>query len=392
MPRDGGGGTLGIDAHRRVGGVTVDPRNLPEMPELMIAGPAELHEKDLALLGHQVIAHFGDAWTEIHRQTLDLLGELLGAEDPYLIPGTGTTCLDAGVLNLFEAGQRVVVANTGFFGTRLMEVARCHHLEVTEVPVDVGAPIDPQRIAAALHGADGLLTVHVETATGVRHPVEEIARVARDAGAVYLVDGIASVGGELVNVESMGIDALVTGTQKGLESPPGLGVLALSSRGRERVGRRSAGPESWYLDLQVWDKYRTEWASWHPHPVTMPTNLVLVLASSLRRILETGVESWVARRAELAKHLREGLRNLGLEPVPRPGWEANLVVAAWAEEPAAIQRHLLQEEGIMISGGLVPTMGKAIRIGLMGRTATEEMVDKVVRGVGTALAVRSPRD
>ena len=158
------------------------------------------------------------------------------------------------------------------------------------------------------------------------------------------------------------------------------------------MGRRSAGPESWYLDLQVWDKYRTEWAAWHPHPVTMPTNLVLVLASSLRRILETGVESWVAKRAELAKHLREGLRNLGLEPVPQPGWEANLVVAAWAEDPAAIQRHLLQEEGIMISGGLVPTMGKAIRIGLMGRTATEEMVDKVVSGVGTALAVRRARD
>ncbi|MFN2489087.1 MAG: alanine--glyoxylate aminotransferase family protein [Actinomycetota bacterium] len=363
----------------------IDPRKLPAMPELMIAGPVELHDEDLEVLGHQVIAHYGDLWTALHRETLGLLEQLLGARRPYLIPGTGTTCLDAGVLNLFEAGQTVVVANTGFFGNRLMEVAAAHHLEVVEVPVEVGAPADPERIEAALDGADGILTVHVETATGVRHPIEDIAALARSADVIYMVDGIASVGGELADVEAMGIDALVTGTQKGLETPPGLGVLALSERGRERVLARSARPESWYLDLGVWDRYRAEWASWHPHPVTMPTNLVLALASSLRRILETGLDGWVARRAELAKRCREGLRELGLQPVPHPGVESNLVVAAWADDPAAIQRHLLEHEGIMISGGLEPTMGRAIRIGLMGRTATEEMVDRVLGGVESAL-------
>jgi alanine-glyoxylate transaminase/serine-glyoxylate transaminase/serine-pyruvate transaminase len=369
----------------------IDPRNLPEMPELMIPGPVELHDEDLAVLGRQVVAHYGAAWTELHDETIAALGELLGAEQPYLIPGTGTTCLDAAVLNLFEAGQRVVVANTGFFGNRLMEVACCHHLEVVEVPVEVGEPADPARIAESLDGAEGVLTVHVETATGVRHPIEEIAAVAHDAGVVYAVDGIASVGGELANVEAMGLDALVTGTQKGLEAPPGLGVLALSRRGRERVGSRSADPESWYLDLKVWDRYRREWGKWHPHPVTMPTSLVLALASSLRRIMEIGLEAWVARRAELAKHCREGLRELGLEPVPRAGFEANMVVAAWVEDPASIQRHVLENEGIMISGGLDPTMGKAIRIGLMGRTATEEMVERVLRGVQAALKAGSAR-
>ena len=103
------------------------------MPELMIAGPGELHDEDLALLGRQVIAHYGDVWTDLHSQTIDLLGRVLGAADaPYLIPGTGTTCLDAAFFNLFEAGQKVVVADTGFFGTRLMEIARHHRLEVVD--------------------------------------------------------------------------------------------------------------------------------------------------------------------------------------------------------------------------------------------------------------------
>lgn len=356
-----------------------------EMPALMIAGPGEVHDETLEVFGRQMIAHYGDVWTDLHQRTIAMVGELLGAADtPYVIPGTGTTCLDAALFNVFEPGQKVVVANTGFFGVRLMEMARQHRLEVVEVPVEVGAPIDPDAITEAGKGADGVLTVHVETATGVRHPIDEIAQAAHEVGAVYMVDGIASVGGELVNVDRMGIDVLVTGTQKGLEAPPGLGILALGPGGRERVKSRKETPLSWYLDLEVWDWYRREWGAWHPHPVTMPTNLVLALLASMQRILETGVEAVVAGRADLAKRCREGLRNLGLDPVPEAGAEANLVVASWADDPAAIQKHLL-DKGIMISGGLTPTQGKAIRVGLMGRTATAEMVDRVLEGVAEAL-------
>ena len=356
-----------------------------EMPALMIAGPGEVHEETLEVFGRQMIAHYGDIWTDLHNQTIGMLGKLLGAADvPYLVPGTGTTCLDMAMFNVFEPGQKVIVPNTGFFGVRLMEMARQHRLEVTEIPVDVGAPIDPDAVRKAAQGADGVMSVHVDTATGVRHPIAEIAAAAHDVGAVYMVDGIASVGGELVDVDKMGIDVLVTGTQKGLETPPGLGIMALGPGGRERVEARKENPQSWYLDVKVWDWYRTEWGAWHPHPVTMPTNLVLALLASMQRILEIGIEATVAGRADLAKRCREGLRNLGLDPVPHPGAEANLVVAAWAEDPASIQKQLL-DKGIMISGGLTPTQGKAIRVGLMGRTATPEMVDRVLEGVAEAI-------
>jgi len=363
----------------------VDPRKLPDMPELMIAGPGELYEENLEILGEQVVAHYGDVWTALHRQTLEELAQVLGTRDlPYLIPGSGTTCLDAAVANLFTAGQRVVVARTGFFGTRLAQIAAAHRLEVVDLEVEVGEPVDPGRVFELGQKADGVLVTHVETATGVRHPIEEIAAAAQEAGAVTVVDGIASVGGETCRVDEWGIDALVTGSQKGLDSPPGLGILALGPDGRARLDARDDRPATFYLDLKVWDKYRDEWGAWHPHPVTMPTNLVRAMSSSLRRMLEEGVAVRIERRAALAKTCRDGLASLGLRQVPAEGSEANLVVAMWADDPAAIQKHLLSK-GIMISGGLEPTMGKAIRIGLMGRTANEEMVERMLDGVREAL-------
>jgi alanine-glyoxylate transaminase/serine-glyoxylate transaminase/serine-pyruvate transaminase len=364
--------------------MTIDPRNLPEMPELMIVGPGELHDEDLAALGRQVIAHYGDTWTALHDETLDALGRLLGtAERPYLIPGSGTTCLDAAMLNLFEPGQKVLVADTGFFGDRLIQIARQQRLDVEVVPVEVGAPIDPAAIGARARGVDGVLTVHVETSTGVRHPIREIAEAARDAGAVYVVDGIASIGGELADVDGWGIDALVTSTQKGLETPPGLGIIGISPGGRARIEARSERPHSWYLDLKVWDQYRADWGAWHPHPVTMPTPLVLALASSLQRILDAGIGPWVSARAALAARLRDGLGPIGFEPVPQPGVESNMVVAVYADDAPAMQKHLLGQ-GIQISGGLAPLAGRTLRIGLMGRTATEAMVDRVLDAIARA--------
>ncbi|HJT36980.1 MAG TPA: aminotransferase class V-fold PLP-dependent enzyme [Actinomycetota bacterium] len=363
----------------------IDPRHLPTMPDLMIAGPGQMHDEDLGVLGEQLIAHYGDTWVQLHNDTVKAVGRLVNAKDPpYIVPGTGTTCLDAAVMNMFEPGQTVVVARTGFFGERLHEVAEANALEVLDVEVPLGQPADVEELhrIAKKNYAAGILVTHVDTSTGVRHPIQEIARAAHDIGAYVLVDGIASVGGELCDVDGWGIDCLVSSTQKGMESPPGLGIVALGTRGRARVELRSQRPPSWYLDLKRWDWYRENWP-WHPHPVTMPSPLVLSLLSSLNRILDVGLEKWVSHRAALAARCREGLSSIGLEPVARPDVQANMIVAAYAEDATNIVPFVLRE-GIQISGGLAPLAGKTIRVGLMGRTANEQMVDRVVDAIARA--------
>jgi alanine-glyoxylate transaminase/serine-glyoxylate transaminase/serine-pyruvate transaminase len=343
----------------------------------MIPGPAALPADGREILGGPVLAHYGEVWPALHADVVAAVGAVLGCREPHLIPGSGSAALDAAVFNLFEPGQRVVVPMTGYFGARLADIARAHGLAVLEVPVEVGAPVSPERVADALPGAHGLLCVHVETSTGVRHPVEALAA---GTDLVVVVDAVASAGGERLAVDRLGADAVVTAGQKGLDGPPGLGVVALSERGRDRVASRSWDCPSWYLDLRRWERHRRE-DSWEPHPVTMPTTALLALLAGVRGILRSGLAARVAHRAALAARLRDGLAGLGLPPVPRPGVAANLVVAAWADDPDAVAARAARA-GLLIARGLGPTAGRAVRVGLLGRTATDAMVDRLL----TALA------
>jgi alanine-glyoxylate transaminase/serine-glyoxylate transaminase/serine-pyruvate transaminase len=349
-------------------------------PLLMIPGPSELGEETLDLLSEPVRPHYGREWCDLHAAVIDALARVLGTtEPPYLIPGSGSTGLDAALLNLFEPGQRVVVPRTGYFGDRLAEMATHQGLDVSPVPVAIGQPVDPERVASVAGGAAGVLSVHVETSTGVRHPIAELATVAQAAGAVLVVDAIASVGGETVAVDAMGVDALITAPQKGLEAPAGLAVVALGVRGRERMLSRRNPPSSWYLDLRTWDRHRFD--DWEPHPVTMPTNLVVALLGTLSQLLGIGVETRVRARAELAGHLRHRLHELGLSTVASPGAEANLVSVVRTPDADHITRSLVAEHGIMLARGLSPVENDAFRIGLVGPRATRATVDRLLEAL-----------
>lgn len=351
---------------------------------LMVPGPCQLGPVEAEILARPIQPHYGPAWAAFTRQVHRDLAVLLGATSIYLLPGTGSAGLDAAVCNLFEPGQRVVVVDSGYFGGRLAEIARAHRLAVRVASCIPGRPVDPAAVAELLPTADGLLVAHVETSTGVRHPVERLAAMARSAGAVTLVDAVASAGGEHLHIERMGIDALVTASQKGLGGAPGLVVVALARRGRQRVESRSSRPSTWFFDLARWDRAAEDSPDWEPTPVTMPTSLVMVLGSSVRRIV-TAADAWIETRRQLSRHCRDGLRRLGLE-LPAPDeYAANLVVVAGHPHADALRAHLADAAGIMVGAGLRPFSDNTLRIGLVGRSATSPMVDLLLHEIEQAL-------
>lgn len=352
-------------------------------PRLMIVGPGELHASELAVMGEQMQAHYGDTWVAQHAELLDGLKRFLGcSEDPYVIPGSGSLSLEMAFLNLFEPGARLVILDTGFFGNRLVEIATALGFDVSVLPVGVGAVADPGLVADAVaaHRATGVAVCHVDTSTSVRHPIAAIAEAVRAHGAITLVDGIASVGGETLDVDAMQLAGVVTASQKGLESPPGLGILALGTSGRERITARTQPVASFYLDLARWDWYRLNWPH-HPHPITMPVSLMLAMSSSIDRILAHGLDRTIAEKHRLAARVRSGLEALGLEPVAPPDAQAGMIVAARTDRSAEIVAALLKEQ-IQIAGGLAPLAGAAIRVGIMGATATDDMIDRTLEAIG----------
>lgn len=358
---------------------------MSDVPRLMIPGPCQLDPAEQEILGGQIRPHYGEPWVRGLRQLHDDLATLLGAARTYLLPGSGSAGLDAALFSMFEPGHRVVVVDSGYFGTRLATMARVHGLEVRTARCEPGRPIDPGRVAELLPGCDGLLVTHVETSTGVRHPVAQLAAMARAAGVITVVDAVAAVGAEHIHLTRMGIDALVTASQKGLGGAPGLGIVALSERGGQRVAARSRRSPSWYLDLATWDDAAEESPDWEPHPVTMPTSLVHVLASSVRRICLAGIDAWVDERERLARECREGLRRLGLRLMAGEDCAANMVTVVADPRADAVRAHLAENAGIMVAGGLSPFADDVFRIGLAGRSATRPMVELLLREIDVAL-------
>jgi alanine-glyoxylate transaminase/serine-glyoxylate transaminase/serine-pyruvate transaminase len=349
-----------------------------DVKHLMIPGPCRLDPDEQEVLGRSIQPHYGERWVPRFRRVIDDLTALLGARHTYLLPGSGSAGLDAALFNLFEPGQRVVVVDSGYFGGRLMTMARAHGLDVRIAPCVPGQPVDPERVGELLPACDGVLVTQVESATGVRHPVEQLAALAHDAGAVILVDAIAAAGGERIHMTRMGLDALVTASQKGLGGAPGLAIVALTARGKLRVESRSCRPPTWYFDLANWDRASEECPGLEPTPVTMPTTLVEVLASSVRRMCSVGIDTWIEARERLAGECRAGIRRLGLRLSARDEWAANLLVVVTDPRADAIRAQLASNAGIMVGGGMTPFEDNTFRIGLVGRAGTGSMVSMVL--------------
>ncbi|MGJ9423277.1 pyridoxal-phosphate-dependent aminotransferase family protein [Aeromicrobium sp. CF3.5] len=357
----------------------VDPL---EYAHLMIPGPCRLDPRDSEVLAQPTRPHYGAGWVTAFRSVLTDLSVLLGAAHVYVMPGSGSSGLDATLLNLFEPGQTVVVADTGFFGQRLIEMARAHGLTVRVAAVEPGLPVDIARVEQLLPGCRGVIVPLVETATGVRHPVEKIADLARSHGALTVVDAVSAAGGERIDLTNTQVDAVVSASQKGLGAAPGLAVVGLGEHGHRAVLARSSRPHTWFYDLARWDEASLD--DWEPTPVTMPTGLVLALASSLSRMREGGFDRWLAERAEVAQLCRDGLRALGFDVVEPQGHAASLVVVALSPRADEI-REKLAGDGIMIAGGLTPFERDAFRVGLVGMDGTRQTVEMLLARIAEAI-------
>jgi alanine-glyoxylate transaminase/serine-glyoxylate transaminase/serine-pyruvate transaminase len=227
--------------------------------------------------------------------------------------------------------------------------------------------------------------VHAETSTGVLTPVEEISRLAREAGALFVLDTVTSLGGCPVKLDEWGIDAAYSGTQKCLSCPPGLSPVSFSARAMETATRRKRKVQSWYLDVNLLASY---WGQDRVYHHTAPISMNYALHEALRLVMEEGLENRWRRHEENHLALKSGLAEMGLELASQPGhqiWQLNAVGVPPGADEAAVRKRLLADFNLEIGAGLGPLKGKIWRVGLMGETSRPEHIETFLSALKSIL-------
>jgi alanine-glyoxylate transaminase/serine-glyoxylate transaminase/serine-pyruvate transaminase len=331
-----------------------------------------------------MLGHLDPDMHDLLLEVVDLLRLTWRASEETLVmalSSTGTSAMEAGIVNLLAPGETMIVAECGFFGRRIAEIARRHGIVVVDVMADWGQAVSNERLLAALdeHPETRIVAVvHAETSTGVEHPLAGLGSALRGSDVLLMADCVTSLGGIELDFERFGIDYAYSCTQKCLGAPPGMAPVALSARAQRRMRERThAVPFS--LDFELLRRYWVERPAAYHH--TAPILHIYALHEALRQVQLEGLEARWRRHLAAGSYLQHGLRALGLELLAEPWRQLAPLTAVCVPEDvdrALVQTRLLREYGIEVGGGLGPDAPSIWRIGLMGPNATEAAAETVL--------------
>jgi alanine-glyoxylate transaminase / serine-glyoxylate transaminase / serine-pyruvate transaminase len=356
---------------------------------LMGPGPSNAAPSVLEAMSRPLVGHLDPAFIAMMEEIKAMLRAVFqtGNEMTFPVSGTGSAGMEFCFVNLLEPGDEVVVGVNGVFGTRMVDVAERCGAKVTKVEAPWGNIIEAQQIADVLRRVKPKIVaiVHAETSTGALTPVEEISRLAHDAGALFVLDTVTSLAGCPVKIDEWEVDAVYSGTQKCLSCPPGLAPVSLSSRAMGVATRRTRKVQSWYLDVNLLSSY---WGAERVYHHTAPISMNYALHEALRLVLEEGLEARWRRHQTVHGALRNGLAELGLELAAQPGhqlWQLNAIRVPEGVDEPALRKRLLEEFQIEVGAGLGPLKGRIFRVGLMGEVARLENVERLLNALKQVL-------
>ncbi len=266
------------------------------MKTLMIPGPTEVSPEVLEELGQPIRSHFGAEWARFYFEVVEKVKKVFQTGNSlFILPSTSSGGMELAVAHAAEPGEKVLICKNGFFGERFEEMAVTLGAEVVTTDSDYGKPITAGQISRALRGDPdirALAVVHNETSTGVESELSGIVNAARANDVLTIVDCVSSMGGVEVPVDGLGIDFCISGTQKAMGAPCGLGFVSVSRRAWDTLEARQEPVRGWNLNLNILKKYQEMWLG-NPSSTSESPQLQLAFPSSPEKPLPTLIQAQI---------------------------------------------------------------------------------------------------
>jgi serine---pyruvate transaminase len=340
---------------------------MAEKRYLLTPGPTPVPPEVLAELAKPVIHHRERDYREIYERCLARLRKVYRTENEVLMFTTsGTGAFESAVANLTSPGDRQLVLSAGNFGERWAGMVKAFGADLVHVRLEWGETPEPEDLRSALEDAGDVRVVyltHSETSTGVVCDVQALTTVAKEAGALVVVDAVSSLGAVPLETDAWGIDVVVSGSQKALMCPPGAAFASVAPAALEAAG--SATAPRYVMDWERTRKAQTKLDA----PFTPAISIVRALDVALGLLLDEGLEAAFDRHARLGRACREGAKAMGLE-LFSPDEERSAVVTAIRSpdgvDATEVVSALRDRFGITIANGQAGLKGKIFRIGHIG--------------------------
>ncbi|MDP9371702.1 MAG: aminotransferase class V-fold PLP-dependent enzyme [Chloroflexota bacterium] len=353
----------------------------------LVPGPVSIPAATLAAYATDwASADLEPEFVELYGETAGMLGRIMDTRNGVVIAlGEAMVVLWGAIKSAAGPGDRVLCVSSGLFGRGFADMARVAGAEARLVDFPPDEVPDPDQVAAAAREwAPTLVTmVHCETPSGTLTPVEAVGARLREVApdALFVVDAVSSIGGAPLRSDAAGIDFCLLGTQKCLATVPDLGIVAVSERGWERVGRVG------YVGYDALAPFRRA-AEEGYFPYTHSWHAVAALNAACRLLLDEGLEAAYVRHARVARAWRDATRELGLELYPRREEDCSPTVTALKVPDGVAWPDLdrrLRERGMAVGGNYGELAGKVFRIGHMGTQATDDLLARGTAVLGEAL-------
>lgn len=359
---------------------------------LLVPGPTPVVDEIYDALASETRGHTDPRFVEIFKRAIENTKKLFNTDgEVFIVAGSGTLAMEMAVVNTVAAGESILVISHGYFGDRFELLAKAFQIDVDILQAEWGQRVSTEAVREQLAKKSyKLVTItHADTSTGVASDLDELVPIIKAAGALVAVDGVVATA---ALVEDMGkayggnenykIDIVLTGSQKAIGVPPGLAIIAFSQQALAARANLAFVP-AYYADIENWRPIMNDPSKYFATP---PVNLIYALDVALQIVLEEGMEQREARHVRYGQGVRAALKSYGFTPLASEEVAApTLSCLLYPEgvEDAAF-RGKLASRGVIVAGSLAHLAGKAFRIGHMGNTTPEQLVE-AIRVVGEAL-------